>query len=158
MPRFRPRHGLLLLAIVITAIFAADFALNRRVGQGKATRVSPDSTGKVRIEVADLAPVEVRYYLFLNAGNQEVRFFVGRDENRTVQVAFDAAESDFKLKRGFRHENGWMVNNKCETTCRLSEVNDNRGGCRPVALPHKLEGTTLVLDEGDILAGWRLFR
>ncbi|MEO1085080.1 MAG: Fe-S-containing protein, partial [Acidobacteriota bacterium] len=73
-------------------------------------------------------------------------------------VAFDASETDYKRKRGFRHEGEWLVNNKCDTASRLTEVNDGGGGCRPVPLKHRLDGSTLILTETDILAGWRYFR
>ena len=31
-------------------------------------------------------------------------------------------------------------------------------GCRPVPLPHKVDGNALVLAENDVLVGWRYFR
>ncbi|HEX4954872.1 MAG TPA: Fe-S-containing protein [Thermoanaerobaculia bacterium] len=158
MARVRPHHAVLLFAFLFAAVLLGSRLLQGRAGASRYEQVSPDRSGQVRIGVADLQPVQVRFYRFLNPGNQEVKFFVGRDEQGVVQVAFDAAESDFRRKRGFRHEGGWMVNNKCESTCRLSEVNDDRGGCRPVALAHRLEGTDLVLQEADILKGWRYFR
>lgn len=157
MRRFRPLHGLLLIVLITGLILAADFALSG--GHSKTYhRVSPDEQGLVMIDVSDLEPRRLRFFRFLNAGNQEVKFFVGRDENSIVQVAFDASETDYKRKRGFRHEGDWLVNNKCETASRLSEVNTGTGGCRPVPLKHRLDDNQLVLKEADILTGWRYFR
>ena len=157
MRRFRPIHGLLLVVLAMSLILTADYALSGGHGQAYE-RVSPDREGVVRLDVSDLETSRVRYYRFLNAGNQEVKFFVGRDENGTIQVAFDASETDYKRRRGFRHEGDWMVNNKCETATRLAEVNTGSGGCRPVSLKHQLSGNQLILKEADILAGWRFFR
>jgi uncharacterized membrane protein len=111
----------------------------------------------VHIDVADLPRSEVRFYRFLNRGNQEVKFLVGRDETGTVQVGFDASETHARVGRGFRHDGDWVVDAKCDTASRLSEVNQGGGGCRPVPLEHHLEGQQLVLRESDILKGWRLF-
>jgi uncharacterized membrane protein len=158
MRRFKPIHGLFLILVFVGAILAADYALEGRLGQAGYERVSPGADGMVRISLADLAPNEVRFYRFLNPGNQEVKFLVGRDAAGHVQVGFDASETHAATGRGFRHEGEWVVDNKCGTAVRLAEVNRGGGGCRPVPLSHRVEGDRLVLAEADILSGWRLFR
>lgn len=156
--RFRPRHGLIIVPFFLAAALLADFVRKDGFGRHSYQRVSPDRQGEVRLDLSDLETLEVRFYRFLNSGNQEVKFLVGRDPEGVVQVAFEAAETDFKRKLGFRHEGEWLVNNKCDTAVRLAELNEGRGGCRPVPLDHRLEGEILVLAERDILVGWRYFR
>lgn len=156
--RFRPVHGVAVVLLVMALVLAADWALEGGFARADYQRVSPDRQGLVRLDVAQLRPLEMRFYRFLNAGNQEVKFFVGRDGQGVLQVAFDASENDYKRKRGFRQDGEWLVNNKCDTSLRLAEVNAGAGGCRPVPLAHRLEGDQLVLAENDILQGWRYFR
>lgn len=153
MTRFKPIHGLLLVPLFMVAIFvlAGGFGIVRH------QRVAPDPNGELRIDVSDLGPAEVRFYRFLNRGNQEVKFLVGRDETGTIQVGFDASETHARVGRGFRHEGEWLVDDKCDTASRLSGVNQGGGGCRPVPLEHSLDEQELVLQESDILRGWRLF-
>jgi uncharacterized membrane protein len=139
-------------------VLAADWALEGGFARADYRRVAPDPRGEVRIDASQIEPLEVRFFRFLNAGNQEVKFFVGRDSTGVLQVAFDASESDYKRKRGFRQDGEWLVNNKCDTALRLVEVNAGAGGCRPVPLAHRLDGDQLVLTEADILQGWRYFR
>ena len=153
MKRFRPIHGLLLVPLFVVGVFLLAGGL----GMSKHQRVAPDAEGVVRIGVADLEPGSVRYYRFLNPGNQEVLFFVGRDRHGELQVAFDASESHSVVGRGFRHEGDWMVDNKCDTAMRLEEVNEGGGGCRPVPLPHQVRSGEVILAEAEILKGWRLF-
>lgn len=156
MRRFRPVHGIILVALFMAAFLYAD-----RVLEGDRSdyqRVSPDTQGMVRIDVADLKPGQVRFFRFLNTGNQEVKFFVGRDKTGTIQTAFDANEICFKRKRGYDRQGEWLVCRVCDKAFRLSEVNADRGGCAPVALKHRVEGDQLVLAERDILEGWRYFR
>jgi len=157
MPRFKPLHGILLVLLFLGAFIGAEMALEGRIGRAGFTRVGPDRDGQVRLDLADLKPGQVRFYRFLNPGNQEVRFFVGRDGAGTIQVAFDASENHFKLGRGFRQDGDWMVDNKCETSVRLAEVNGGGGGCHPIPLAHHVDGTTLRIAESEILSGWRLF-
>jgi uncharacterized membrane protein len=157
MRRFKPVHGVLIVLAVLGVIWGAEMALEGRLHTSGFQRVSPDRGGQVRINVADLKPQEVRFFQFLNAGNQEVHFFVGRDKNGEVQVAFDANEQCFKYKRGYRHEGEWMVCNKCDKSFRLTGINSGGEGCQPIPVQHQLAGSELVLAETDILRGWRLF-
>ena len=154
--RIRPIHAIFVVAFFMGAMVLAEWAIDKHSGRGDGERVMPKD-GVVTVDVAGIAPGQVRFYDFLNPGNQEVRFLVARDHAGTLQVAFDAAENDFKRKLGFRQEGDWLVNNKCETAVRLDEVNAGTSGCRPQPLRHRVEGQTLVLAEADVLAGWRYF-
>lgn len=158
MRRFKPIHGVLLVVLFVGAILVADLVLEGRFGGAAYQRVTPDRNGTVRIDVSDLQPRQVRFYRFLNPGNQEVKFLVGRDAEGHIQVGFDASETHGAASRGFKHDGDWLVDKKCETTSRLSEVNEGRGGCRPVPVRHRVVGDELVLAENDILQGWRFFR
>lgn len=158
MRRFKPLHGILIVLAVLGAVWGAQAALEGRLNPSGFQQITPGQDGMVRIGVTDLKPQEVRFYRFLNSGNQEVRFLIGRDGEGELHVGFDASETHGKNGRGFRHEGEWLVDNKCDTASRLAEVNGNQGGCRPVPLKHRIEGDQLVLAENDILQGWRLFR
>lgn len=158
MKRFEPLHGFLIVVLFVGAVLGVDFATSGGFGYADFERVTPDDQGLVRIDISELQPRQVRFFRFLNTGNQEVKFFVGRDAEGEVHVAFDASVTDYKRKRGFRHEGDWMVNNKCDTAVRLAEVNAGGGGCKPVVLEHRLENESVVLTETDILSGWRYFR
>lgn len=149
-------HGVLAVALLLAGYLTLDHFLGR--SGARFERVSPDASGRVTIDVAALAPLQVRFFRFLNRGNQEVLFFVAKDDAGGLAVAFDASENDFKRHRGFRADGAWVVNNKCDTATRLAEVNLGRSGCGPVPLRFHQEGSTLVLAENDVLEGWRYFR
>lgn len=156
--RFRPVHGIAIVLLVFGAVLFAEMAYEGRLGRAEYERVTPGPDGAMAIDLAGLGPQDVRFFRFLNPGNQEVRFFVGRDAAGAVQVGFDANELCAKTKRGYRHEGEWLVCNKCDKSFRLAEVNAGGGGCKPVPLKHRVEGDRLLLAENDVLAGWRLFR
>jgi uncharacterized membrane protein len=147
-----------LVAFFVAALVTADLMLEGGLGRAGYQRVRPDQAGQVVLDVSDLEPGDVRFYRFLNYGNQEVRFLVGRDGEGVLQVGFDASETHSKLGRGFRHEGDWLVDNKCDSAVRLESVNEGGRGCRPVPLEHTVDGDRLVLTEADILRGWRYFR
>jgi uncharacterized membrane protein len=164
MARLRPHHAVAIVLAFGGFVVLADHFLQGGFARAEALRVAPGADGQVRIELADLAPSEVRFYRFLNTANQEVRFFVGRDRAGALQVAFDANEACAKLKRGYRYQRDersgedWLVCNKCDKAFRLEEVAAGGGGCKPIPMEHRVEGDQLVLAENDVLRGWRLFR
>lgn len=154
MRKVKPLHA----GVLILALVGAIFALGELGGSSSNyQRIRAGRDGMVRLAVGDLGKNEVRFYRYLNAGNQEVKFFVGRDENGTVQVAFDASENHYKLGRGFRFQNGWIVDNKCDSSMRLSTVNGGGKGCSPIPIAHQLAGEELRITEDDLLKGWRYF-
>lgn len=158
MRRFRPVYGIALVAIFMLTFLGAEYVLEGGFQRAAFERVGPGPEGAVRIGVGDLEAGTVRFYRFLNSGNQEVKFFVGRDDSGTVQVGFDANEICFKRKRGYRYGDGWLVCQVCDKSFRLSEINNGQGGCAPVPVKHHLEGDELVIAERDMLEGWRYFR
>lgn len=135
-----------------------QLALAGRLGKNGFERVSPGPDKVVSIDVAKLEPLQVRFFRFLNSANQEVKFFVGRDGDGTIQVAFDASEVCFKTKRGFKSQGEWVVCRKCDKAFRLAGVNNGHGGCEPVQLAHRVEGDRVLIAEQDVLGGWRYFR
>ena len=151
--RFRPAYGFLLIAALIGA-----WITFQSMGGNQYQRVSPGPDGVVRIDIGDLAPLEARFFRFLNSGNQEVAFFVARDLSGGVQVAFDANEVCYKKKRGYRAEGEWVVCNFCDKAFRIAGLNAGGGGCKPVPVVHRLEGQQIVLTESELLRGWRYFR
>jgi len=158
MRRFKPIHGILIVLLFVGTLVVADMAFEGRLGGSGFEVVRPDRAGMVTVALARLKPQDVRFYRFLNGGNQEVRFFVGRDAAGTVQVAFDANEQCAKLKRGYRHDGEWVICNKCDKSFRLAEVNAGGGGCKPITVKHRVEGDHLLIAENDMLQGWSLFR
>ncbi|HXT22094.1 MAG TPA: hypothetical protein VN923_15180, partial [Thermoanaerobaculia bacterium] len=97
MARIRPIHAIFAVAFFMGAVLVAEWAIDKSTRRAETERVTPQD-GLVKVDVSGIAPGQVRFYDFLNPGNQEVRFLVGRDRSGTLQVAFDAAENDFKRK------------------------------------------------------------
>lgn len=153
--RFRPTHALALVVVLL----GGGILLERTLGQGgRYEFVRPDAAGRIEIDLTTVPANQVRWFRFINSGNQEVKFFVGRDANGVAQVGFDASDNDYKMKRGFRAQDGWVINNKCDSSFRLTEINDHPSGCAPVPVKHRLERDRVVLEESALLEGWRYFR
>ncbi len=158
MTKLRPIHAIVIVCTSMALVLTADQFLRGGRSYSAYQRIGPDTSGVVRLDIGDLVRLEVRFYRFLNASNQEVRFLVGRDEEGTIQVGYDANDSHYKTNRGFSYQDGWIIDNKCETTTRLSTIIQGGRGCQPAAVKHRVEGAQLIITEADMLAGWRYFR
>lgn len=155
--RFRPVYGVFFLLLFGGGVLVADYAIDTGFGRDYQT-VRPGTDRQIRLDVSELDRNEVRFFRFLNEGNQEIKFLVGRDEAGHVQTAFDANEVCYKKGRGYVAQDGWLVCQWCEKSFRLVETAAGGGGCRPVPIPHRVAGDELVIAETDMLAGWRFFR
>ena len=155
--RLRPVYAILIVLVLVAGGVAANYAYQTGLHGVRFTRVTPDASGMVHINVADLGPKQVRFYRFLNAGNQEVKFLVARDGSGALQVAFDANDKCYRYGRGFHPQGDWVVCNKCEISTRLDQINEGHGGCSPIPLAFKADGDAIVVAQNDILKGWRLF-
>lgn len=158
MKSLKPMHGAILILLLAGSVMAGSYFLEGGFLRSSYEKVLADEQGLVSLDIADLEAEQVRFFRFINVGNQEVDFFVGRDKNGHVHVAFDANEICYKLKRGYRHQGEWVVCNKCDKSFRLTEINAGGGGCKPVPLAHQLRDDQVILRENDILTGWRYFR
>jgi len=158
MRRFKPIHGILLVLVFMGALVFAQKAYEGDLKGERYELVTPGRDGGMTVDLSGLGPNQVRFFRFLNRGNQEVRFFVGKDGQGVTQVAFDASETCAKTKRGFHHQGEWVVCNKCDKAFKLTEINAGGGGCKPVPLAHQIAGNQLRLAENNVLEGWRLFR
>lgn len=156
--RFKPWHGMVLVLVLGAVMVLAQHALEGGFARGEFIKVVPDAKGEVQIPIGDLGREQVRFYRFINVGNQEVFFFVARAADGHLHVAFDANEICAKSKRGYRHDGGWMTCNKCDKAFRIETINNGGGGCNPVPAKHRVEGERLVLAESAIMEGWRFFR
>ncbi len=156
--KFRPIHGILLVVAFMAVALAAEHFVTGGHNRESYAEVRPDTNGEVRISVSNLKPSEVRFFHFLNPANQEIHFFIGRDERGELVGAYDANEICYKKKRGYRAEGEWVTCNFCDKSFRLAEVNAGGGGCKPVPMPVRETNGEVVLEEATILQGWRYFR
>ncbi len=156
--RLTPKSAILIVAGFTLLFLVGQSAVDAYLGRARLELVRPGQDGAVRIDVSDLERLDVRFFRFLNSGNQEVEFLVGRDENGIVQVGFNANDNHYKTRLGFSYQDGWIIDNKCDTNIRLSGINRGGGGCKPVPVRHQVVGDELIIREPDMLAGWRYFR
>lgn len=122
-----------------------------------AARFTPvQATGEaVRLPLADVGDGQAHFYAY--EGSRSIRFFVVRSPDGVFRAAFDACETCFEKRKGYRQDGDVLVCRKCGETFLFRQVNGPRGECVPAPLERAVEGDFLVLRVRDLDAGARYF-
>ena len=151
------RRGLAALGLVVVALLAASFASRARIPAAEpATALTPDA-GSVSFDAGLLADARMHFFeapLGAPSGPGSVRFFairVGTD----VHTNLDACEICGPI--GYFLEGGAAVCRNCTSPIALSSLG-RRGGCNPIPVRSRLEGSRVVVDLADLAAAAPLAR
>lgn len=112
--------------------------------------------GAVRLPLSTFDDGTARFYTFMQDG-RPVEFFVLKDKNGVVRVAFSACDVCFPAKKGYHQEGDEMVCNNCGSRFPSVQIGLIRGGCNPAPLTHTADGGTLVIQVSDLVAGLSYF-
>lgn len=112
--------------------------------------------GEVKVQVGGLSPNKAAYYVYENNG-RPVKFFVLRASDGTIRAALDACTACNHAKLGYRQEGDNMVCNNCGMAFPSTRVGKVSGGCSPIPLEKREDGTLLVFKTADLEAGAKYF-
>jgi len=107
----------------------------------------------VQLPLATFSDGAARFYRYTTAGGREIRFFVMRSSDGVVRAAFDACDTCFRDRRGYRQQGDVMVCNKCSRSFRSVDINVLQGGCNPAPLERAVVGDQVVLRAAALEAG-----
>lgn len=143
-----------------TAILVAVLALGAAFvyvafsGRGATTAgTSAAGTGSVTIPVAQFDDGAARFYTHTTASGRQVRFFVMKSSDGVIRAAFDACDTCFQERRGYRQEGDVMVCNNCNRSFPSTDINVLKGGCNPSPLDRSIVGGQVVLTSAALEAG-----
>ncbi len=88
-----------------------------------------------------------------------IKFFIVKDEDGEIKVAFDACDVCGGLK-GYHQEGEDMVCNNCGRHFKISELgslNVNGGGCWPSYLRHEEKDGKIVISRNGLQKGGKFF-
>ena len=114
------------------------------------------AAGEVKVPVSGLTENRAVYYIYENNG-RPVKFFVLRASDGTIRAALDACTACNHAKLGYRQEGDAMVCNNCGMAFPSTRVGKVSGGCSPIPLEKREDGTTIVFRTADLEAGAKYF-
>lgn len=102
----------------------------------------------VVIPLASLKPGELMFYTYEDKG-RKISFFVFSHDG-AVHSFFDACDSCYPEKKGYRAEQGAIVCRACGERYRIENIKDGFGSCFPVRLPGETVGDSYRIAVGSI--------
>lgn len=141
---------LVALAVVLAGLIAAS-----RGGVDATRAVQLASAGADAVfAAAQFADGQARFYRHVTSTGREIRFFVIQSADGVLRAAFDACDTCFREKRGYRQEGDVMVCNNCGQKFRSNDINVLRGGCNPApvevtASAGEVRITAAALEQGS---------
>ena len=118
--------------------------------------VEADASGTLRFPEDTFADNAAHYYTYVHNG-QSIEFFVLRSGDGIVRAAFNACDTCYRSLKGYRQSGQIMICNNCGQQFPADRINIARGGCNPAPLDRTIEGTYLVIEVDDVMAGASYF-
>lgn len=112
--------------------------------------------GAIRLPVATLDDGLAHFYTLMVQG-RPVEFFVLKDESGTVRAALNACDVCYPAKKGYHQEGNDMVCNNCGRRFPINQIGLIRGGCNPSPLNPAVDGSSVVIQESELTAGFSMF-
>ena len=139
-----------ILVVVCSMVSVFAFSL------GKYEKVKPIGN-IVTVSVAKLSDGKARFYKFEDGG-KEIAFFAVKASDGSIKVAFDACDACYRDKKGYEQVGDKMNCKNCNQKFAINKLGPNAtGGCNPGFLPHRLNGSNIVLQTSELKAGARYF-
>lgn len=101
--------------------------------------------GDVALPLSTFGDGHARFYRYMTAKGHEVRFFVLKSGDGVVRAAFDACDSCYRKRQGFRQVGDHLICNSCGRAFSSNHVNVLKGGCSPAPLERTLEGDRVII-------------
>lgn len=158
----KPRSWNFLMVIVLTTIvgFAAIIILsgNNNPNSPNNQILTPQQDGdELVISVASLT-TKARFYVY-STGGMSYDFFgvIGPDNH--VHFAFDACDSCFAAKLGYRQNDILMICNNCGNQFLINGIGTENllGGCWPSYLPITVANGEITIKISDVVSKKYLF-
>ena len=74
-----------------------------------------------------------------------------------VRAAFDACDTCYRAKLGYRQQGDVMLCNKCQRSFRSVDINVLQGGCNPAPLERAVVGDQVVITAAALALGTDYF-
>lgn len=141
-------------SFVFIALVTAEFIYAKSVSAlSPATEVA-FVNGEVKIPLSQLSDGDLHRYLVRDHATT-VRFWLYKKPDGNIATVFDACEICGPV--GFYKGPHGVICKNCASPLNAQSIGTT-GGCNPVPLKAATEGDTVVIQEGDVAAGDRLFQ
>lgn len=145
-------------AVVIFAVLLYyDVYATRPPKISTPVELTPDTTGLIKIKIADVMDGNLHRYSYVTDDGHVVRFFLinrSRGQSSRIGVVYDACMLCGDM--GYIQEKNEVICIACNVRIFLPSIG-KAGGCNPIPLVHKVEGEHVVVSVEELDKGARYF-
>ena len=152
-----PTALMLALSILFGGVLVYLIASGSRASSQVATTELAGTGSDVSLLAATFADGAARFYRYTTVAGREVKFFVMKSSDGVLRAAFDACDTCYRERKGYRQQGDVMVCNNCGRTFRSVDINVLQGGCNPAPLERTVAGDQLVLKAASLELGTTYF-
>lgn len=127
--------------IVVILVLTADFVYARASAAPPSARALSAAGNEVRVPVAELQDGNLHLYM-INVGGQSLRFLIIKKPGG-YGAALDACR--ICGADGYRQDGQNVICRHCASAIYVPTIGE-AGGCNPIGVPSRADGTDLVLD------------
>jgi uncharacterized membrane protein len=129
----------LLVAGCLVGLIASHAACSRQ-----QPYAAPPTDGDAIVIQISALPLDVPQFYFYRAKGKDVNFFVLRMQNRVLSF-LDACLTCYPRKLGYASKEGYVVCRACDTTYSVHKLEKGIGGCYPIRLEGRQEGSSYFI-------------
>jgi uncharacterized membrane protein len=141
----------IIIALAAAALSLFALGLSGCAGKPKGEGLAPRD-GVFRVDARTIGAGEVKFFHY-RSGGKYVVFLVARSDSGDIKAAFDACMTCYPHRMGYRQDGDSVVCNFCGNRFRLEELNKGIGNCVPISINYRMEGSDVIIDQNDIMAG-----
>lgn len=152
-----PMPLLLMIACAVLVIGGGMLFMGQSVDQpppiAQVFQPADAEAAELTYPVANFADGTCRFFEHQTADGVAIRFFVLKSSDGVIRSAFDACDSCWPARKGYRQDGDEMVCQNCRMRFASVKVMEVKGGCNPSPLPNRIEGDRVVIRIADVEAG-----
>lgn len=107
------------------------------------------SGNELHIPISDLPDGDAKFYQY-HSGSVDIHFFVIKVSNSVIYAAFDACDTCYPEKKGYRQEGNEMVCNECDRPFEISNFSLQGSSCAPEQIDVNIGGGIVSILISDL--------
>jgi uncharacterized membrane protein len=145
--------------VIISSIIGYIVIINQDNSNGNTTHIPSynQNQTEIRISISNISATATFYSY--NSNDKSIRYFVVKDSQGDVHVAFDACDVCYEAKKGYRQNDELMTCINCRQEFPIVNIGieNTAGGCWPSYLPMVIDNDNVVIKITDLLAKSYMF-
>lgn len=143
--------------VIICSILGYWVIINQNDSNDNTTHIPSSDQNEIRISISDISTTATFYSY--DSNDKSIRYFVVKDSQGNMHVAFDACDVCYGAKKGYRQDDELMKCLNCGQKFPIVSlgVENTAGGCWPSYLPMVIDNDTVVIKISDLIAKSYMF-